>query len=142
MLSNKCINIKAINIKSAWQLFFGADVWDTALQVGRSRVRFRWCHWNILLQYFRLHCDPGVGLTSDRNEYQQYFLWVRADKLTTSMFRMSWNLGAATCWKPQGQSRPVMGLLYLLLITYSAIEGFDNDTDVTSVPIKRYVSGQ
>jgi len=35
-----------------------------------------------------------------------------------------------------------MGLLYHLLITYGAIEGFDNDTDVTSVPIKEYVSGQ
>jgi len=35
-----------------------------------------------------------------------------------------------------------MGLLYLLLITCGAIEGFDNDTDVTYIPIKEYVSGQ
>ena len=29
-----------------------------------------------------------------------------------------------------------MELLYHLLITYGAIEAFDNDTDVTSLPIK------
>jgi hypothetical protein len=27
---------------------------------------------------------------------------------------MSWNLGASSCWNPQGLSRPVMGFLYLL----------------------------
>jgi hypothetical protein len=31
------------------------------------------------------------------------------------MCRLSWNLGASTCWTPQGLSRPVMGLLYLYL---------------------------
>jgi len=30
------------------------------------------------------------------------------------MCRLSWNLGALTFWNPQGLSRPVMGLLYLL----------------------------
>jgi hypothetical protein len=30
------------------------------------------------------------------------------------MCRLSWNLGASTCWNPQGLSRPVMGLLYLI----------------------------
>ena len=38
----------------------------------------------------------------------------RADNLTTFMCRLSWNLGASTSWNPQGLSRPVMGLLYLL----------------------------
>jgi len=38
----------------------------------------------------------------------------RADNLTTFMCRMSWNLRASTSWNPQGLSRPVMGLLYLL----------------------------
>jgi len=28
---------------------------------------------------------------------------------------LSWNLGAWTCWNPQGLSRPVMGLLYFYL---------------------------
>jgi hypothetical protein len=30
------------------------------------------------------------------------------------MCRLSWNLGSSTSWNPQGLSRPVMGLLYLL----------------------------
>jgi hypothetical protein len=38
----------------------------------------------------------------------------RADNLATFMCRLSWNLGASTSWNPQGLSRPVMGLLYLL----------------------------
>ena len=29
------------------------------------------------------------------------------------MCRLSWNLGASASWKPQGLSRPVMGMLYL-----------------------------
>jgi len=38
----------------------------------------------------------------------------RADNPTTWMCRLSRNLGASTSWNPQGLSRPVMGLLYLL----------------------------
>jgi len=37
----------------------------------------------------------------------------RADTLSTFMCRLSWNMGTSTSWKPQGLSRPVMGLLYL-----------------------------
>ena len=39
----------------------------------------------------------------------------RVDNLTTFMCRLSWNLGASTCWNPLGLSRPLMGLLYLYL---------------------------
>jgi len=35
----------------------------------------------------------------------------RADNLTTSMCRLSWNRGASTSWNPLGLSRLVMGLL-------------------------------
>jgi hypothetical protein len=38
----------------------------------------------------------------------------KADKLTIFMCRLSRNLGASNSWNPQGLSRPVMGLLYLL----------------------------
>ena len=38
----------------------------------------------------------------------------RADNLTTFICRLSWNLGAWSSWNPQGLSRPVIGLLYLL----------------------------
>jgi hypothetical protein len=41
----------------------------------------------------------------------------RADKLTTFMCRLSWNLGASTSWNPVGLSRPVMGLLYLFFLS-------------------------
>jgi hypothetical protein len=37
----------------------------------------------------------------------------KADNLTTFTCRLSWSLGASISWKPQGLSRPVMGLLYL-----------------------------
>ena len=33
------------------------------------------------------------------------------------MCRLSWNLGASTSWNPQGLSRPVMGLRYLIFFT-------------------------
>jgi hypothetical protein len=38
-----------------------------------------------------------------------------ADNLTTFLCRLSRNLGASTSWIPQGLSRPVMGLLYLVI---------------------------
>ena len=38
-----------------------------------------------------------------------------ADKLSTFICRMSWNLGASNSWNPQGLSRPEMGLLNLYL---------------------------
>jgi hypothetical protein len=46
----------------------GAVGWGTALQTGRSRVRFPmgFFHW----QFFRLHYGPGVDSDSYRNEYQ------------------------------------------------------------------------
>jgi len=39
----------------------------------------RWCQWNFLLtQSFRPHYGPGVDSASNRNEYQEYFLGVKA----------------------------------------------------------------
>jgi hypothetical protein len=39
----------------------------------------RWCHWNFLLtQSFRPHYGHGVDSASNRNEYQEYFLRVKA----------------------------------------------------------------
>ena len=40
----------------------------------------------------------------------------RADNLTTFVCRLSWNLGASTCWNPQGLYGPIMGLLYPYLV--------------------------
>ena len=39
----------------------------------------RWCHWNFSLTWsFRQHYGPGVHSASNRNEYQKYFLAVKA----------------------------------------------------------------
>jgi len=49
-----------------------------------------WCHWNFsLTQTFWLHYGPGVDSASKRNEYQEYFLGVKADNPTTFMCRLS-----------------------------------------------------
>ena len=39
----------------------------------------RWCHWNFsLTQSFRPQYGPGVDSACNRNEYQEYFLGVKA----------------------------------------------------------------
>jgi hypothetical protein len=39
----------------------------------------RSCHWNFsFFQSFQLHYGPGVDSASNRNEYQEYFLGVKA----------------------------------------------------------------
>jgi hypothetical protein len=39
----------------------------------------RWCQWNFSVTYScRSHNDPGVDSASNKNEYQVYFLGVKA----------------------------------------------------------------
>jgi len=38
----------------------------------------RWCHWNFSLTSFWPHSGLGVDSDSNRNEYQEYFLGVKA----------------------------------------------------------------
>ena len=39
----------------------------------------RWCHWNIsLTSSLRRHYDPGVDSASNRNEYHEYLMGVKA----------------------------------------------------------------
>ena len=38
----------------------------------------RLCHWNLSLTSFRPHYGPGVDSASNRNEYQECFLGVKA----------------------------------------------------------------
>jgi hypothetical protein len=56
----------------------GAVVWGTALPVGRSRVRFPM----VSLEFFIdiILPAPGSDSASNRNEYQEYFLWVGRGK--------------------------------------------------------------
>jgi len=65
----------------------------------------------------------ALGLTQPRTEMStRNISWGwrrpvrRADNLTTFMCWLCWNLGASTSWNPQGLSRPVMGLLYLIYL--------------------------
>jgi hypothetical protein len=61
------------------------------------------------------HYDPGVGLTSNRNKYQEYFLGgigVRFVGRTTLPLTCP---GCLEIWNPQGRRlRPVQGLLCFL----------------------------
>jgi hypothetical protein len=39
----------------------------------------RWCHWNVSVTYsFRSHYGTGVDSASNRNEYQVYFIVLKA----------------------------------------------------------------
>ena len=84
----------------------------------------QWCYWN-----FSWHNPSGrtmaLGLTQPLTEMStRNISWgkrrpvLRADNLTTFMCRLSWNLGTSTSWNPQVLSRPVVGLLYPLFLTY------------------------
>jgi len=38
-----------------------------------------WCQWMFIdIKFFRLHYSPGADSASNRNEYQEYFLGVKA----------------------------------------------------------------
>ena len=50
------------------QMMARAFHWSTALQAGRSRVRFP-----MMSKSFRPQYGPGVNSPSNRNEYQEYF---------------------------------------------------------------------
>jgi len=83
--------------------------------------------WNLMYIYiyiyiysFQSHYGPGVDSASNRNEYQEYFLGVKAAgaygwqpyHLHVPLSRNLWTL---TSWNPLGLSRPEMGLLYICI---------------------------
>ena len=55
----------------------------------------------------------GVDSASNRNEYQEHFLWGKGRRCVG--LTSSWNLVASTSWNPQGPSRPEQVLLYFYL---------------------------
>ena len=70
-------------------------------------------HWHKSL---RSHYGPGVDSASNRNEYQEHFLWVKAACAWQPYHQpvpLSCNLGTLNSWKSLGHSRPVTGLLYV-----------------------------
>ena len=107
-------------------IYLSAVGWGTALQAGRSRVRFPM----VSLEEFFIDIillaalDPGVDSASNRNEYQEYFLVGqrrpvrRADNLTTFMCRLSWNLGAPNLLEPSGPVQACNGVAFLSLFIF------------------------
>jgi hypothetical protein len=102
--------------------------WGTALQAGMSRARFPM----LSLKFFYWHNSSGrtmaLGLTQPLTEMgTRNISWGegrpvrRADNLTTFMCRLSWNLGASTCWNTYGLSRPVMGLTYIYIYIATSV---------------------
>jgi len=80
----------------------------------------RWCHWNFSLISFRSHYGPEVDSASNRNEYQEYFLWVKSScciRLTT--LPPSWatvtQSGNLKFLEPSGHLGPVIRLIYFTL---------------------------
>ena len=64
------------------------------------------------IKSFRSHYGREVESASNRNEYQEYFLGVKAAgaqgcKPYHHPVPLSWNLGTLTSWKPLGHSRPL-----------------------------------
>ena len=83
------------------------------LQIGRLLVRSQLVslEFFIDIKSFRSHYAA-----SNRNEYQEHFLWLRrpvrkADNLTTIL------CCCHEIWNPLGHCRPVTGLLYLFIKT-------------------------
>jgi len=89
----------------------GAVGWGTALQVGRSQVRFPMVSHNHSGRNMALGSTQLLIEMSTRNIYRGKRRLVRkSDNLITNMCRLSWNLRVSKSWKPQGLYRPVMGL--------------------------------
>jgi hypothetical protein len=102
----------------------GAVGSGTALQTGRSRVRFSGFsgvsgifHWhNPFGRTMALGSTQPLREMSTRNiSWGVKAAGAYGRQPTTFMCRLSRNLGASTSWNPLGLSRPAMGLLYLLL---------------------------
>jgi hypothetical protein len=87
----------------------GAVSCGTALQAGRSRVRFPICHWNFSLTLFFRSTQPLTEM-STRN-----IMWGKGGRCLGLITLPSCAdyLGVSTSWNPKGLFRPVMGLLYL-----------------------------
>jgi len=61
-------------------MYVYGDRGGTVLQIDRSLVRSQLVsvEFFIVINFFRSHCGPGVDSASNRNEYQEYFLGVKA----------------------------------------------------------------
>jgi len=102
------------------------------------------------IKSFRSHYGPGVDSASNRNEYQEYFLWGkggRCVRLTTyhHPVPLSRNLGTLTSWNPLGHSRPVTRLRFTYLQTHTSmckglIEGRTVGLEDRQEKVKLYIT--
>jgi len=89
----------------------GAVGWGTALQVGRSQVRFPMVSHNHSGRTMTLGSTQPLTEMSTRNIYWgKRWLVRRAVNFATFICRLSWNLRVPDSWKPQGLYRPVIVL--------------------------------
>ena len=63
--------------------FMQGDRGSTVVKVLCYKSEGRWfdpscCQWIFDIKFFRSHYGPGVNSASNRNEYQEYFLGVKA----------------------------------------------------------------
>ena len=84
----------------------------------------RWCHWSFsLAQSFRPHYGPGVDSTSNRNEYQVYFLRCKGGRCVGLTTLPPSFADFLEIWEPQPPGnprdwcRPLMGLIYTSSVT-------------------------
>ena len=88
------------------------------LQTGRLRVRFPMETLEIFMDIiFRPHYGPGVDSASNRNEYQEYCQRGKGGRCVGLTTLPPSCADCLEIWEPQGLSRPVMGLLYLYIMT-------------------------
>ena len=72
----QCLRGLLLSTENEW----GPRWHGAVLQIGRSLVRFQMVslEYIIDIKSFRSHYGPGVGSASNRNEYQEHFLGVKA----------------------------------------------------------------
>jgi len=103
--------------KNLYLINWGAHLVEALRSKPKGRgFDFRLCHCNFSFTYF-------FQFLTEINKYQEYLLRGgqrrpvrKADKLTTFMCRLSWTVRASTFWKPQGMSRPVIGIVWCVIL--------------------------
>ena len=96
---------------------------NTLLQIGRSLVRSQLVSLKFFIDIksFRSHYGPGVDSASNRNEYQEYFLWGkggRCIRLTTlpPFCAVVMKYGNLNFLEPSGPLQACSGNAYSLLL--------------------------
>jgi hypothetical protein len=115
-----------------WVYLLGMYVsWCTALQAGRSWVRFPVVVLDVLLTYsFRPHYDPGVDSASTRSEYQEYFLGSKDGQCVGLTILPNSRANCFEIWEPQssGNLRACPDLYRDWFVLHMYIKGSAGET--------------